>query len=131
MKYYDFLYAVTYRYFQKLWGEKSDIVPFNVSLGLSLSLLCFIQAIISSINLGFDYNVHVFSNKSLTVLVLGIIVLFHYYRYEHAEKYKKVLAQYKKLSDVNSKIKIIAVYLYLFGSILSMIVLAIVGSMKR
>ena len=125
MKFYNYIYAVTFFYFKKLWGKEKEIVPFNVYIALTLSMICFIGCVLFILDLIVNYDfIYALSNPIVNIALISLILIPHVFLFEYKEKYKKVLKSFKK-SEFESP-KRIFVFLYLFGSILVFIILAII-----
>ena len=129
---YKYIYGVIYRYYERLWGEKSSIVPFNVTLGLSFSLFTFLISIPLLLFVLFNIDLlFVFSNKIVMIFLLSGIVGLHYFLFEYGDKYKKIMKDYDKLlkQGGNHNLKKTFVFIYIFGSIVSLICLAILSTL--
>lgn len=129
----DFLYGATFKYFEKLWGKSSNIVPFNVTLALTLSTFCFFTTILLTLSLlSKGELLFLFSRTYIIVGLLGVLAFF-YFRYERKERYKKILSWYD--SECRGKkfhfLKLTLVFVYNFGSIIFFIVLAILNTLER
>ena len=132
-KFYKRIYVVAFQYFQKIWGEKSTMVPFNATLALSLSLICFIMSLMLICFLLFDSQVvFMFSNKFLVLLILGIIIAWHYLKFEYKSRFVNTIKWHENqnFSRKNQLIVQSLVFLYLFGSILLFVTLAIISTNK-
>lgn len=131
--FYKRIYVVAFQYFQKIWGDKSTMVPFNVTLALSLSLICFLMALIFAGFLIFDIQISkIFSNKFFVLLILGVIISWHYLNFEYKSRYVKTIEWYENqsFSKINRVTVQFFVFLYLFGSILLFVSLAIISTNK-
>lgn len=132
--FYKRIYVVAFQYFQKIWGKKSSLVPYNATLALSLSFICFLMALMMGFLMFFDSQiVFLFSNKIFVLLVLGVIILWHYFNFEYKSRYVNVIKWYESqsYSSFNRFAVKLLVFLYLFGSIILFVSLAIIATSKK
>ena len=129
--FYNYIYGTLYKYYESLWGKEKDIIPFNVTLGLSFSFIAFIISIALLLFIFFNINLlFLFSNKLIMFSLLSSVVGFHYFQFEHHKKYEKIMADYNKerKKEDNHSFKKTLVFVYIFGSIISLISLAILST---
>lgn len=131
---YNIMYVIEYKYFQRIWGSfafKKNIIPFNVTLTMTLSFVCFFYSIILFIDfiIGQNLFLYFFSNKFLIYILVGVVLGLHHYCYEFKSKYLTVLKDYEFLEISKSKYitYFILTNIYIYGSIISLIVLAILS----
>lgn len=128
---YNFIYGTVFEYYKKLWGKNKDIVPLNVTIGLSFSLIAFISSIFLIIHLIFDLETILFLESKLYSIILVVIVFgIHFFLFEYKSKYKSVLKWYRGQSTFDKNKKKYFVYLYIFGSILLFFILLFIEIVK-
>ena len=128
---YNFIYGTVFEYYKKLWGNNKDIVPLNVTIGLSFSLIAFISSIFLIIHLIFDLEAILFLESKLYSIILVVAVFgIHFFLFEYKSKYKTVLKWYRSQSIFDKNKKKYFVYLYIFGSILLFFILLFIEIIK-
>ena len=132
MKPYNIVYGVAHSHYQKVWKGNKNMVDFNVSLGLSVSLLSFLACIVLIFELiGSDFLMPLFTNMAYLLTLCGAILLLHHFRFDHKQRSDKIVLSYNKSKKSIKGYKIFLINLYLFGSPICTVILGILAAFKN
>lgn len=132
---YNIIYAIEYKYFEKSWRKNfptaNEIIPFNVTLAMTLSFSCLFYGLILLLDfiIGKHFFLLFFSNRIFIYVFVGLVLIMHYYCYEYKSNYKKVITWFESLNISRSWyiFYLVLTICFSIGSIISFITLAIIS----